>query len=665
MTSNFKLSLNIGTYLEKMNSPQTEELFGSIAGMVENMIAYAWNTPPTDPGPLTVAGYGVPENEVLNQSGVDRNTYGEVNRRGYRQETNTQLNSSFTADWGLDFITKGLSAWAMIAFDFKARTILQGVKQYDAYSWQVARSDDESSGYSVMRGNQNLAIRLLKSANTFYYMNFQAKLNYARTFGNHDVGAMALFQRDNYENKNFGVELPYNVIGTVGRLTYAFDGRYLAELNVGYNGTEQFAPDNRFGFFPAVSAGWVVSNEEFLKDNKIITNLKFRASYGKVGNDKMAGTRFLYQSNIQRGGGIISSLGRGYNIIQGLMANDRIQWEEALKQNYAVDIGLFKDISFSFDGYKEDRDMILISRSTVPVLQGVPLGYIPRVNMGKVENKGYEMELTYQKMINSDLSITVKGNYAYNENKVIEADEPLLSDEYAYRYRRTGFSTGTPFGYQVDYSNGNGFLNTREELEWARSTYQVGGNPRLGDLKYIDTNNDGVIDNKDHVPLGYSEVPRISYGLSSMLNYKNIDFSFLFSGIARTSRMNAGWLATEFGLAGFYSDWHLNAWTQERYDNGETILYPALGMSPGSSQQSNDFYLFDRSFLRLKSMELGYNLPERWIKAANISRLRIYANGNNLFTWKKYPINTVDPETTATLVYPITRIVTMGINIVF
>ncbi|MDR1156429.1 MAG: TonB-dependent receptor [Bacteroidales bacterium] len=666
IADHLKLSLNIGSYLEKMNSPQTVQLFGdNMSTMIQNMIAYTWATPPTDPGPVTVDGYGVPVGEILNQSGQDRNTYGEINRRGYRQETSTMLNSSLALDWGLDFITKGLSAKAMIAFDAKARTILQGYRAYDAYSWNVARSANEESSYGVIRGDQDVSIHLSKGMNIYYYMNFQGSLNYTRSFGRHDVGAMALFQRDNYERSDYRADLPYNVLGFVGRVTYGYDERYMAEFNAGYNGTEQFAPANRFGFFPAVSVGWVVSNEKFLKDHHILTHLKLRASYGKVGNDKLGDLRFLYLSNIVRAGGVISSLGRGNRIVQGLMANEHIQWEESRKQNYGLDVQVFKSLTLNADMFWEKRDKILLTRQTVPVVQGVPLGNIPKVNMGKMDNRGYEIELTYRKTVNSDLSFTVKGNYAYNENKRTMVDEPMRSEDYAYRYQETGYSSGQSFGYQVDYSNGNGYINTQEELDEATRTYKVGGVPRLGDLKYVDANSDGVINDRDEVPLGYSDTPRIAYGFSGSVNYMNLDFSLLFSGVAKTSRMCRGFGTTETELAGMFFDWHLRAWTQERYENGEEILYPALGMGDGSSQIDNSFYLFNRSFLRLKNVELGYNLPQKWLNPLHISRVRFYVNGNNLLTWKKYPVNTIDPETSETLIYPLTKMVNVGFNVVF
>lgn len=670
VTSNLKLSLNLASYLEKVNTPQTKVLFeGSVAGMIQNMRAYIWATPPTDPGPLTLGGYTtadgkvVPAGQVINQSGQDRNTYGEVNRRGYQQETNTNLNSSLILDWGLDFITKGLSTKFMISFDSKALTTLQGVRSYDAYGVSVARTPEDESYYSEVRVNQNDAISLSKSMATNYYMNMQYSLNYARKFGAHDVTGMALVQRDNWQN--YAADLPYNLLGVSARATYGYDSRYLAEINIGYNGSEQFAKGHRFGFFPAFSGGWVASNENFLKDNKVISNLKLRASYGKVGNDKLGSTRFLYLSSISTGGGMIPSLGRGQAISQGKVGNTNLSWEIAYKQNYGLDIQLFNELSFTFDYFKEKREDVLISRGTVPEIQGVALGNLPKVNMGRIDNHGYEFEATYNKRLNNDLSFTVKGNFAYNKNTQRFMDEAKKTEDYAYRYRNTGYSIGQCFGYKIDFSNGNGYINTQEELDKALETYQVGGTPRLGDFKYVDVNEDGVINEKDQAPIKYSDIPRITYGFSGTVNWKDFDFSFLFSGIAKASRLYSGWGATEFALVGFYSDYHLQAWTPERYANGDEIRYPALASSPGTSQKANDFFIMDRSFLRLKNVELGYTLPKNLLKKVGIKSTRIYVNGNNLLTWKTMKTDAIDPEQSAELNYPITKMVNFGINVIF
>lgn len=663
VTSNLKASLSLAGIFQKTNSPQSRELFaGDVESMIGNMIAYAWATPPTDPGPLTLPGYGVPEGEVLAQSGLDRNTYGEINRRGYRDATQTIFNSSLKLDWGLDFITEGLSAIGLFAFDNYSDTTLEASKGVNTYAFNVARNESETSGYSVIRNNQDQAIRLVKTNGTRYYTNTQLSLNYARNFGKHGVTAMALYQRDKWDS--YGADLPFNLIGYVGRVTYNYDSKYLAEINFGYNGSEQFAPGNRFGSFPAYSLGWVASNEKFLENSKTLTFLKFRGSYGKVGNDKLDGSRFLYQSFLSRVGGQFPSLGNGTRIQQGRLGNESIQWESAEKINAGIDLKLFNNLSLSVDVFTEHRDKILIQRSTIPILQGVPLENIPKVNLGVVDNGGYEIVLGYRKMINEDFSFSVNGNYSYNENKIEFADEVQFGEEYAYRYRLTGFSIGQPFGYQIDYSNGNGYINTQEELD-NLPTYEVGGSPRIGDFKYIDVNEDGIINDRDLTPIGYSSIPRISYGFSGNVNYKNFDMSFVFAGIAKSSFTQTGWGVTEFGLAGMYAGWHRKAWTPERYANGEEILYPALSTSAGVSQIPNNHFIMDRSFLRLKTLEIGYTLPEKLLNRIGIENTRIYVNGNNLFTWDKLPVNTIDPEQTNSLAYPLTKIIGFGMNITF
>lgn len=663
VTDNLKISLNLSSYLQKVNSPQTSQLFGNdINRLIQNLVSFAWATPPTDPGPLTMPGYDVTVDEVVAQSGIDRSTYGEINRRGYRNQTTAVLNSSLTIDWGLDFITKGLSTKALIAFDSRGNTSLEGYRGVNTYSANVARSADQVSNYSVIRDNQSPSISLGKTDGTNYYTNFQYSVNYARSFGVHDVSALALFQRDNWEG--FAADLPYNVIGYVGRVTYGFNDRYLAEFNLGYNGSEQFAPENRFGLFPAYSVGWIASNEGFLKDSKVVTFLKFRASYGIVGNDKLGTERFLYQSFITEGGGQIPGLSDGQSIIQGKQGNEQLQWETAEKKNIGVDLKLFKDISLTVDLFREYRDQILIGRSTVPILQGVPLGNIPKVNIGVVENQGYEIELGYQKFINDDISFSVKGNFNYNENNVEFADEVRFGEDYANQFRRTGYSIGQNFGYLIDYSNGNGYINTQEELDNI-PTYKVGGEPRLGDFKYIDVTKDGVIDDRDLMPIGYTEVPRISYGFSGTFTYKNLELSMIVAGIAKSSIVHRSWGVTEFGIQGFFTDWHRSAWTPERYANGEEILYPALGLSPGTSQVSNNFFIMDRSFVRLKNIELGYNFSKKLIEPTGVKAARIFVSGSNLLTWDNLPVNTIDAEQTSAISYPLTKILSMGLNVTF
>ncbi|MDR0620014.1 MAG: TonB-dependent receptor [Bacteroidales bacterium] len=665
-TKNLKISLDLASYLQQTNSPNINKVgFSSVDDLTNEVLGFIVNSNPTLPGPLTAEGYTAPDGTLVPagmpivQTPSLRSAWGDLNGYGYQQETRSVLNSSLTVDWDLPFITKGLSAKAMISYDNNASELQDGslIVNYIT-DYHIGRSEGDQSYYTVPDVNRYDALELYKSSAASYYMNMQFSLNYFRAFGKHNVTGMVLFQRDNWDTE--AADLPYNILGLASRITYNYDDRYLAEVNLGYNGSEQFAPNNRFGFFPAFSAGWVISNEKFLRDNKVLTKLKIRASYGEVGNDKLnTEERFLYITKMGvAGGGYTPSLGRGTYISQGLLGNENIKWEVAKKQNYGLDFQLFSSLSLTADFFIENRSDILISRGTVPSLQGVPEGNLPKVNMGKMKNWGYEFELVYQKVFNKDWSVSIRGNYAFNRNEVLFYDEAQLADDYEYRYRTTGYSLGQPFGYMIDYSNGNGYINTEDELKWATEHYNVGGTPRIGDFLYKDISGDGDIDKRDEMPLGYSNVPEITYGFSVSASWRDLDLSFLFSGIAHVSMAYAGFRYNE--------DVIQHAYTSERYQNNEEILYPALDSEHTSpSYVSNSFFMLNRSFLRLKSIELGYTLPRNLTKKAKMNQVRIYVNGSNLLTFTKMKTKYIDPELDDPAKFPLAKMVNFGMNIVF
>lgn len=675
ITSDLKLALNVASYLGNVNSPAAGDLFKKRSTMVTEAISNIWCTDPTQPGPYTVEGYTLPDgtvvesNQIMQQIGATagRNIYGDLNRRGYLHETNMNLNSSFSLDWGLDFITKGLSTKLLIAFDAKAYNQREGIREYDSYSASVPREAGSTPYYTAITINKNDALQLTKTAYTNYYLNLQYSVNYERTFGAHRVTAMGLFQRDNWQK--YDADLPYNMLGVAGRFTYGYDSRYLAEVNLGYNGSEQFAKGHRFGFFPAVSFGWVINNEAFMKDQTFVSRLKLRGSYGKVGNDNLGTSRFLYLDEITMAGGsniiYIPSLGNGQYVNVTKYGNPNIGWEIAYKQNYGVDLTIFgSELQLAIDYFREDRKDILISRSTVPEILGFPSSAIPKVNMGRIENSGFEFDGSYNKRINKNFSFSVNGNFAYNHNKVKDMDEVRYDEDYAYQYRSTGYSLGQCFGYKIDYSNGNGFINTPEELQWAKTAYGI-GTPRLGDFKYQDLNGDGVINEKDKAPIKYGSVPRITYGFGASAKYRQIDFSCQFQGVGKVSQYYSGVGINELGLTGFYTGYHLNAWTPERYANGEKITYPALSTVKSVSHEANDFFIMDRSFLRLKNIEIGYSLSKKVLKKLGMTKVRAYVSGTNLFTWDNMKTNTIDPEQKTYNQYPVTKMYTVGLNVGF
>ena len=408
--------LNIGTYIEQVNMPSAGLYGGDPNWMMRDMLYQAQSILPITPGPVTIDGFGVAPGQIVDPGYMDRSPFEIINRMGYRNEVRSNLNASFGLDVSLDKLIPGLSIKGMLSYDTRATTAEQGYKQERLYLAEIV-PESNTLNYGVKRSDEQL-LGLSKGADSRYNINVQGTLNYTQTFAEkHDVGGMILAQRDYWEST--AGEIPFNVIGVAGRFTYGYDNRYLAEVNMGYNGSEQFAPDRRFGFFPAFSLGWVASNESFIPQYEWLDQLKLRASWGRVGNDQMGGVRFLYQTKNTLGGGPLGSLATvpgtngavGQGIAQGLMGNPNITWELAEKQNYGLDIGLFGDLNLVFDYYLEDRSQILIQRQSVPAFQGVPLGNIPKVNMGQVSNKGFEIELSYKKAINNDLHLTFHGNY--------------------------------------------------------------------------------------------------------------------------------------------------------------------------------------------------------------------------------------------------------------
>jgi TonB-linked SusC/RagA family outer membrane protein len=664
ITNTLKAFLNIASYIEKVNMPSAGTYPNSSTDwMMRDIMYQARSVLPITPGPVTLDGYGAPAGMVVAPDYLDRNAFEVINRQGFRNELRSNLNSTVGMEWDMSkLVTKGLSIKGMISYDSKSTSAMQGSKWEPLYYANVDYDTDELS-YSVKKSTDD-RLSVNKGVDSRYNINMQASINYNRAFGKHNVSGMVLGQRDYWEST--GGDIPFNVIGMAGRAAYSYDNRYFAEFDMGYNGSEQFSPKKRFGFFPAVSGAYVISNENFLKGNNVLTTLKLRASYGKVGSDKMGDTRFLYLSDITTSttGGPSASLGGV--VTQRLLANENVTWETSTKQNYGIDLEVFKSLSLSFDYYFENRSDILITRGMVPIIQGVPLGNVPKVNMGRVDNQGYELELGYNKQINKNWGIHVRGNYARNNNVVKYNDEAMNGTDYAYRYRSTGFRIGQNFGYKIDYSNGNGYFNTQKELDEYLATTSYGfGKPGLGDFKYIDLNGDGVVDNKDMAPIKYSSIPGTVYGASLNVAYKGWDFTVFFQGIGRFSSGYAEQGVYETTTQGTYFDYHKHAWTAERYANGEKITYPALHTVANTNQVANDFFIQDRSYLRLKTVELAYSLPSSWLKPIRMKATRLYISAQNPYLWDKQQTTHLDPENSDPLGYTITKTYNIGLNTTF
>ena len=428
---------------------------------------------------------------------------------------------------------------------------------------------------------------------------------------------------------------------------------------MGYNGSEQFKKGGRFGFFPAYSIGWLVSEEKFMKNVSFIDNLKIRASYGKVGNDRIGSRRFLYLDDTQvSSGGYSSSLGLGQHIITNLLKNEALQWEVATKSNIGVDLRLFKDFDITFDYFTEKRDNILRNRGTVPILNGLPTSVLPPVNIGVVDNKGFEMEMTYRKQFNKDLFFLTKWNATYATNIQKFADEPQLDENHAYRYRETGYRIGQNWGYIVE-----DYFKDAEDIANSPVQRIPGHESRPGDFKYKDINKDNIVDERDIAPIGYSTIPEIQFGMAFNVMYKKFDISVLFQGVTNVSNYSGNWGV--FANGNNFRKRHTESWSEERVANGEKISYPRLTTQANPNEIPNSFFIDDGSYIRLKNVELGYTIDNDLAKRLGANRIRFYANGLNLFTWDRLPVKDFDAEMQSITTYPISRLINFGVNFIF
>jgi TonB-linked SusC/RagA family outer membrane protein len=600
--------------------------------------------------------------KVITTERVTDPTYGMLNRSGYYRHTVTNITSQFGLNLDMSFLTQGLSMTGTMAYQTNSVGSLGTTQDYERW----VRTDDETKLTFIKKGSQtDTPLAYGKSHSFYYHLTYNMAMNYQRDFGKHSVTGMGYMFYQNLTKADTGSpeSLPYNRVSSGVEATYGYDNRYLAKFDLGYSGSEQYARSSRYTLTPAMSVAWVASNEDFMKDTDWLSNLKFRASYGKAANDQSGLSRYSYLDNVTvSGGGTIGYL--QYLINEGTVGNPNIEAEVSTKQNVGVDLGLFNALSVSVDVFKERMENMVVSAySTIPLYQGVPLTNYPKTNTGTFENKGYDISVNYVKTLNKDWSVSLGGMYSYVKNTVVNWNEATKTEDYAYRKWEEGFSYGQKFGYLVDYSNGNGFFNSESEIESSDLVYGF-GTPRVGDLKYQDLNNDGTIDERDKAPIGKGSIPRITYAVSGGLNYKSFGLSFLFQGIGDYSSIYEGTGVYETSYDGVFGALHANAWTEERYQNGEKITAPALSLAKTVSHEANDYYNYNRSFLRLKNAELTYTLPSRLTKVISANTAKVILSGQNLITWDNMKSDDFGPEGTYSS-FPVYRVYNIGVSVTF
>ena len=657
-TKTTRVSLKMNTQLHYRHAPIQS---------VSDLFAYAMTGmpcefPATLPGEESDTFVRFGTNNAWN-SGFFTNPYAQL-CRGYGDQFRGHFTSALTVNQNLDFITKGLSATGMATFYNRVYSAVY--RSFTPFMYQLTDYNiDEAGNYSYTSNSTNTGTTYLgttRGKDGYRELAFQAKIDYARTFGKHDIGATIVYMQKE-RNMNISDEqeyaaLPYRQQGLAGRVTYGFDKRYLFEANFGYNGSENFAAGKRFGFFPSVAVGWVISNEPFWKGIKEQVNLfKLRASYGLVGNDVISkdyADRFPYLTTVDMGQGYDVYIGnnfeRKYGPILSVYGNPNATWEESRKLDIGVEIGLFDSLNIIFDWFKEKRSGIFMQRTSLPSTFGMS-GITPWANIGKVDNSGVDISVDYNKAFSKDLILSLRGTFTYAHNEIVEMDEPKY--KWAYQYK-----AGHPIN-SIQCLIAEGLFRDEEEIASSPSqdiyatTYPI----RPGDVKYRDLNDDKIIDDNDMCWTGNPTVPEIIYGFGFSLKYKGFDCSAFFQGQGKVSILMYNYhpFATAAtpgsGLMQWIADEH---WSED--DPNPKALYPRLSpLWNNNNTKASTLYVRNGKMLRLKTAEIGYTYK----------KMRVYVSGTNLLTFA--PFKYWDPEKGSGngLGYPLQRTYNLGFQFNF
>ena len=614
------------------------------------------------------------------------NLLGELSRTGYLNEKNTYLNGSFAMNLDMEFLTKGLKAEVMFSYDAsegrwinrKLDTYKDGYREYPKYAtfMPIEGSDAYMAGghytgayktgnkYDIDQTIGNGFSHNASDGRTY----IQARLDYNRLFSNrHEVTAMLLANRGNRTVNN---ELAYHSQGITGRFAYYYNQKYLMEFNFGYNGSENFAPGKRYGFFPAGSIGWVVSEEEFMKKASWIDFLKVRASYGLVGSDNVS-SRFPYLAFYGGGSGYDFGNNFGTNVggtSEGNLANANLTWEKARKLNVGIDFTtLNQRLALTIDAFYEYRFDIITDMNSDGIM-GYPdiVGKDAALqNLGEVSNRGVDIELSWNDKIGKDFRYYIRPNLTFSRNRLEYKAEVARKNSWR---KETGKRLYENFVYVFDH-----FVADQEEADRLNKIgYQPWGQLIPGDVVYKDLDRNGVIDDEDRTAMGNPRSPELMFGIPFGFQYKNFDFSVLLQGATKSSILLNG--AAVFDFPQFEQDkigrvkkMHLDRWTPE---TAATAKYPALhyGTHDNNKNGNSSLFLYDASYLRLNNVEIGYNVSPKLLRKFHVQQARIYVQGLNLLTFDKLGDVDIDPETKSgdgASWYPIQKVFNFGIDITF
>ncbi len=593
---------------------------------------------------------------------------------GYEQSNTSTMTAQLDIKQNLGFITNGLSARLMTFTQRYASFSL--TRAYTPFYYSLAYSPDgKTPMLSPVNTNGTEYLSYIPGAkilNTVSYL--EAAVNYVKGFGDHDVSGMLITTMRNFLTANSTVgdlqqSLPNRNQGLSGRFTYAYDNRYMAEFNFGYNGSERFSKNNRLGFFPSGGLGWNVHNEKFFDGiAHILPYLKLRATYGLVGNDQIgsANDRFFYLSRVQMNDPLKSAVfGENYGTeLNGVSvqryANSAITWEKSYKTNIGMDLQFINGFNLTVDVYREHRKNILMNRAFIPVSMGLAAGI--QANVGEAEGKGIDLQMDYNKSFSNGVWLQLRGNFTYAHSKLLVNEEPNYPTSWS---SKVGYPLSQRWGLIAERL----FVDDKEVIN---SPLQDFGVVSGGDIKYLDIDGNNIIDgNGDQVPIGFPETPEITYGGGFSLGYKGFDFSAFVQGSARSSifidnnaiqpfkrdDLNLGF---ESGLLKVIAEDH---WSESNRD--VYAFWPRLSdRTIQNNTWTSTWWMRNGAFLRLKTVEIGYTLSSSMLKRFRMSNARFYLNGNNLFVISSFKL--WDPEMGSNgLAYPVQRVFNVGVNLSF
>lgn len=616
------------------------------------------------------------------------NPYSQATRRGYDNLTKNQIYSNLRVTQDLDMLTKGLKLTAMYAFDVYNEIHVHQDRAESTYNFLDTSVPYDMNGQPILQriyeGSNVLSYKQETSGNKKTYL--EASLNYDRTFNDdHRVSALFLFNQQSkllYPKGTLEDAIPYRMMGIAGRATYSWKDRYFAEFNIGYNGAENFSPKHRFGTFPAFGVGWVVSNEKFWQPlSKAVSFLKIRYTDGKVGNSEVSDRRFMYLDQMKENGDYGYKFGpngtkwSGYETVN--MAVDLI-WEESRKQDLGIDLKLFNDdLSIVFDLFKERRENILLKREhSIPSFLGYNTS-APYGNIGVIENKGFDGTIEYNKRINKDWVIALRGNVTFNKDKWIQGELPEQKYEWMNQYGHNingvkgyvaeGLFTQAEIDDMVRWES----LSDANKAITPKPFASQFGTVKAGDIKYKDLNNDGQIDAYDQTYISRGDVPTTVYGFGFTVGWKDLSVGMMFQGVAGAERVLNGSSVNPFNGGGGSGNLYSNIgdrWTEENPD--QNAFYPRLSYGSETTSNINNFqkstwWVRNMNFLRLKTLQISYNLPKPWVNKVHLKNAAVYVMGTNLFTLSRFKLWDPELNTDNGASYPNTTSYSVGINFTF